>query len=101
MFETSDATLASVQGGGFFTPVKFIAKKGGDALQMTVMSGPNGRQVSSGIRGVEVIDRPKQIVRVVGTAVAAGGVVAGSTALVSGQGAEGQTPSIEQLTGLE
>jgi hypothetical protein len=103
MFKANDETLASIHGGGFFTPVKFIAKEGGDILKMTIKSGPEGRTVSSVVRGVEVIDRPKQIARIAGTTLVGGGAVGTGLylGLKPGQSGEAQAPSIEQLTGLE
>ena len=102
MLATSDTTLASAQGGAnWFKPMKFVAKEGGNILKMAIESGPNGRKVTQYVRGVEELDRTKQIARIAGTAVGTVGVGGGIIyAAKHGQGGEAQTRSIEQLTGL-
>ena len=103
----NDQILASACGGsaasvawnaakGFFRPTKLVVGVDGP-LTATVGSAAYREMLPA----ARVVQRPKQIARVVGTTAAGSGVVAGSVALGSGQGAEGQTPSIEQLTGLE
>ena len=101
MLNATETTLDLAQGGGFFTPMKFIAKAGGDTSRIVLQSGPRGIKASSVVTGVQVVDRPKQIARIAGTGAAVAGVTAGAVALAPGHGANDQMPSIEQLTGLE
>ena len=106
MFKASDSTIDLARGGNWFKPLKFITQKGTCLIKNVAFTTGGGGVVDIAVEGKYVVDRALQAKRIGGTALAAG--VAGSGlgaggyyALNSGQVGEGQTPSIEQLTGLE
>ena len=106
MMNAPESTLDLAQGGGFFTPMKFIAQKGTGLIKDVPFKCAGGGLVDIAVEGKYIVDRSLQAKRIAGTALAGGAVgtgigVGGYYAVPGRHHTETQMPSIEQLTGLE